>query len=57
MPRLKKPRSLMDLLVLAKTIGGSKTSGNKKLAIAGRDQEEGLKSLDDGRKRGGSSPF
>ena len=47
----------MDLLVLAKTIGGSKTSGNKKLAIAGADQEEGLKSLDDGRDAAGSSPF
>jgi phosphate butyryltransferase len=47
----------MDLLVLAKTIGGSKTSGNKKLAIAGADQEEGLKSLDDGRKRGWIEPI
>ena len=57
MPRLKKPTSLKDLLVLAKRIGGSKTAGNKKLVIAGADQEEGLKSIDDARRRGWIEPI
>jgi phosphate butyryltransferase len=57
MPRPKTLHSFKDLLVLAKRIGGSKTAGNKKLVIAGADQEEGLKSIEDGRRRGWIEPI
>jgi phosphate butyryltransferase len=47
MPSLTKVNSLKDLLVLAKQLPGNKT-----LVLAGADQEEGLKSLRDARRRG-----
>jgi phosphate butyryltransferase len=52
MPRQKKIRSLKDILVLAKHIAASKTAGNNTLVLAGADQEEGLKCVNDGRQRG-----
>ena len=55
--RQKKIRTLKDILVLAKQIAASKTAGNRTLALAGADQEEGLKCVHDGRQRGLVKPL
>ena len=52
MPRQKKIRNLKDLLVLAKKLPGPKV-----LALAGADQEEGLKSLHEAHRRGLIKPL
>jgi len=53
MPRVNKIRSLRELLALAKEVSGTK----KKLALAGADQEEGLKCLAEARRRGWVTPI
>jgi phosphate butyryltransferase len=51
MPRQKKIRTLNDILVLAKSLARRRT-----LVLAGADQEEGLKSVDEGRRHGMIAP-
>ena len=52
MPRQKKIRTLNDILVLAKTLARRRT-----LVLAGADQEEGLKSVNEGRRHGFIEPL
>ncbi len=52
MPRRKKIRSLKEILGLAKRL-----AGHKKLALAGADQEESLKCVNDARRRGLIEPL
>ena len=52
MPRQKKLRTLNDILVLAKALARRRT-----LALAGADQEEGLKSVNEGRRHGFIEPL
>jgi phosphate butyryltransferase len=52
MPRQKKIRTLKDILVLAKSLGRRRT-----LVLAGADQEEGLKSVNEGRHHGFIQPL
>ena len=53
MPRMKKVKSLDDLLVLAKKMPGQK----KVIALAGADQEEGLKCLKEASRLGLVKPL
>ena len=52
MPRQKKLRTLNDILVLAKALARRRT-----LVLAGADQEEGLKSVNEGRRHGFIQPL
>jgi phosphate butyryltransferase len=52
MPRPKKIRTLNDILVLAKRLARRRT-----LVLAGADQEEGLKSVNEGRRHGFIEPL
>jgi phosphate butyryltransferase len=52
MPRQKKIRTLNDILALAKTLTRRRT-----LVLAGADQEEGLKSVNEGRRHGFIQPL
>ncbi len=52
MPRPQQIRRLKDILVLAEKIAGSKTAGKNRLALAGADQEEGLKCVQMARRHG-----
>ncbi|MCE5267977.1 MAG: hypothetical protein LLG00_08835 [Planctomycetaceae bacterium] len=57
MPRIKKTRSLKDILVLAQKIAASKAAGSNRLVLASADTEEGLKCIDTARKHGLVKPI
>lgn len=57
MSRQKKIRSLDDLLDLAKKIATSRMAGSNTLALAGADQEEGLKCIEHARRHGLIKPL
>jgi phosphate butyryltransferase len=57
MPRPKKIRRLKDILVLARAIAADKAAGNNRLALAGADQEDGLRCAHIGRRHGLVKPL
>jgi phosphate butyryltransferase len=57
MARSHKIRSLEDILSLAKKLAAVRGAGGKVLALAGADQEEGLKCIAEGRKHGLVKPL